>query len=111
MLKRTLFTLGIAIGLYGFAHGADPVILRTPDSAILVTEPTAKYDFAPQAAREHRLGLGVNYTGGQLRWRFNRRWSVEGRYQQGSASSDYGTVTAHVFGLRGYRFFRGTSVS
>ncbi len=60
------------------------------------------------ASRE-RLSLGVNYTGAQLRWNISSRWAAEGRYQQGKASSNYGDVTARVFGLRGYRFIRSES--
>lgn len=53
----------------------------------------------------HRMGLGVNYQGAQLRWNLSRRWSVEARYQGGKAGSNYGDVTAQVEGLRLYRFF------
>ncbi len=56
----------------------------------------------PGVAHE-RLALGINYTGGQLRWNFSPQWAAEVRYQQGQASSNYGDVKAVVFGLRGYR--------
>jgi len=52
------------------------------------------------------FAAGVNYTGAQVRWRFDSSWAVEARWQHGKASSDYGDVTADVVGLRGYRFFR-----
>jgi hypothetical protein len=51
-----------------------------------------------------RLSVGVNYTGGQLRWRLSPRWAAEGRMQFGSADSDYGQVHSQVFGMRLYRF-------
>lgn len=51
-----------------------------------------------------RLSIGINYTGGQIRWNLSSRWAAEGRYQEGTSSSNYGDVTARVFGLRGYRF-------
>ena len=51
-----------------------------------------------------RLAIGINYTGAQIRFGLTSRWALEGRYQQGSASSNYGDVKAQVFGLRGYRF-------
>jgi len=60
----------------------------------------------PTPLPQSRLSLGINYTGGQVRWRLSRRWAMEGRIQVGSADSDYGKVHADVFGLRGYRFFR-----
>ena len=56
----------------------------------------------------HRISLGVNYTGAQVRWNFSPRWAAEGRYQQGKADSNYGEVKAQVEGLRVYRFFNGT---
>lgn len=59
-----------------------------------------------------RLSIGINYTGGQVRWSFSRKWACEARVQFGYASSDYGDVKARVFGFRGYRFFnRGHRVS
>ncbi len=51
-----------------------------------------------------RLGIGLNYTGGQVRWRLSSRWAMEGRVQFGSADSDFGRVRSNVFGLRAYRF-------
>jgi hypothetical protein len=51
-----------------------------------------------------RFAIGVNYTGGQFRYRLSPKWAAEGRIQFGSADSDYGTVHSNVFGLRGYRF-------
>jgi len=51
-----------------------------------------------------RLSIGVNYTGGQLRYRLTSRWAAEGRMQFGSADSDYGRVRSQVFGVRLYRF-------
>src|SRR5262249_48010720 len=53
-----------------------------------------------------RLALGVNYTGGQIRWRLSPRWAFEGRAQFGNAESNVGKVHSEVFGLRGYRFYR-----
>ncbi len=57
----------------------------------------------PPAPRE-RLSIGLNYTGGQVRWRLSPRWAAEGRLQFGSADSNYGKVHSNVFGLRAYRF-------
>src|SRR5258708_6048079 len=51
-----------------------------------------------------RLSIGVNYTGGQLRYRMSSRWAAEGRIQFGSADSNYGQVHSQVFGVRLYRF-------
>ncbi len=51
----------------------------------------------------YRWGVGVNYTGAQIRYNLSSHWAAEGRYQQGKASSNYGDVTSRVFGLRGYR--------
>ncbi len=51
-----------------------------------------------------RLAVGVNYQGGQLRMGLTPRWALEGRFQEGTSTSNYGDVTAHVFGLRAYRF-------
>jgi opacity protein-like surface antigen len=62
---------------------------------------------APKSA--HRLAIGINYTGGQLRWMFTPRWAVEGRYQTGSAGSSYGDVKAQVFGVRGYHYYKTSS--
>src|SRR5690242_5611221 len=53
-----------------------------------------------QAAPRERLSLGVNYLGAQVRWTLSPRWALEGRFQEGKASSDYGDVKSKVFGLR-----------
>lgn len=61
-----------------------------------------------ETRRAHnKLTLGVNYIGAQLRWNISSRWALETRYQQGKSSSNYGEVTARVFGMRGYRFLQG----
>ncbi len=62
----------------------------------------------PAVPRAHLL-VGLNYTGGQVRWMLSPRWAIEGRYQTGKASSDYGTVKSSVVGLRLYRFFERES--
>src|SRR5437016_1082132 len=58
----------------------------------------------PAMPRE-RLSIGINYTGGQIRWNFSPRWSSELQFQQGKAASNYGDVKSQVYGLRAYRFF------
>lgn len=50
------------------------------------------------------FAVGINYTGGQFRYRFSQKWVAEGRVQFGSADSQVGTVHSKVFGFRGYRF-------
>ncbi len=79
----------------GGVMAEDALVL--PDHAVLRPD-----SLAP---RRH-VALGVNYTGGQLRYRFRSPWAVELRYQQGTASSDYGDVKSQVVGLRGYHFYK-----
>ncbi len=57
------------------------------------------------ALPRNRLAVGLNYTGGQVRYYLSPRWAAEGRMQFGKADSNYGQVHSQVFGLRGYRFF------
>src|SRR5262249_19088864 len=57
-----------------------------------------------ETAPRERLAIGLNYTGAQLRWGLSSRWALEGRYQESTAQSNYGDVTARVFGMRSYRF-------
>jgi len=59
---------------------------------------------APSLPSQH-FAVGINYTGGQFRYRFAQKWAAESRIQFGSADSDIGTIHAFVFGLRMYRFF------
>lgn len=65
--------------------------------------------FSANARCESKLGLGVSYLGGQIRYHLNPRWAGELRYQTGTASSNSGEVTSQVIGLRGYRFLEGDS--
>ena len=97
-------------GLAKSGRAEEPAHLRAPQASatdLLIPEPEAQNSAVTAQARPHRWGLGINYTGAQLRYSRNRRWMWEGRYQQGKASSDYGRVTAQVFGFRGYRNFWG----
>ncbi len=94
----------------GNVHAEDPGGSPVLES-ILNNAPQEKKDVprvpepsGPPTPRE-RLSIGVNYTGGQVRWRLSTRWAAEGRMQFGSADSNYGKVHSQIFGLRGYRFF------
>lgn len=56
-------------------------------------------DFSPH------VGVGLTTLGGQVRAIFHDKWAAEIRYLTGSEGSDLGEVRAHLYGLRGYRFF------
>lgn len=89
---------------------ADPLVIKpaTEDPVDLLRgeDKAPRRDAnAPPRRADHRWGLGVNYLGAQLRYYFSSRWALEGRYQQGKASSDAGDVKAQVYGLRLYRYF------
>jgi hypothetical protein len=79
--------------------------LVTPARAFDDDDPPYRRLTVPDETVAHRLGLGIAYLGAQARWRLSSRWSVEGRYQRGSASSQYGKVIAQAYGLRAYRFY------
>ncbi len=104
-MRPNIVLLTLAAGLllrypgFGQANEPDPLpaLLDAPDHTFVN---------APAPVSTHRMALGINYTGAQFRWNFRSRWAVEGRYQQGSATSDYGNVKSKVFGVRAYRFFR-----
>lgn len=53
-----------------------------------------------------KIGLGINYIGGQARYHLDSRWAGELRYLTGSEDAATGKVASQVFGLRAYRFFR-----
>jgi hypothetical protein len=69
-------------------------------------QPDEDADTPAAAPAPHRLALGVNYTGEQIRLHITRDWAVEERVMTGSASSNSGRISSLVFGLRGYRFFQ-----
>ena len=98
----------LILGGHAFADGPDDVrLLQRPGQAPEQTEPVPSTAASPSPAQDWRhWALGVNYLGGQMRWRPSARWAFEAAYQQDKASSDYGDVTARVFSLRSYRFFR-----
>ena len=98
-LPAYLRTLAIIFTLHpawGFAQDGEREIPRVPERS------------GPTIPNEHLL-VGLNYTGGQVRWKFSSRWAVEGRYQQGKTSSNYGDVKSQVAGLRLYRYFQRTN--
>jgi len=70
----------------------------------LTSSTTGQLVIPSEPAAPHRLAIGFNDLGEQLRIHFKRDWAVEQRFLMGTASSDFGTVHANVFGLRGYRF-------
>jgi len=109
---RRVIVCGLwVILLTGASHGAEQEendalsILREPDP---LTSTTTASPSPPTHSdpRLSQLGLGLAYLGGQVRWKLSSRWAMEGRYQTGKASSNYGDVTAQVFGARVYRFRR-----
>ena len=55
---------------------------------------------------KRKLGVGLAYTGGLLRYGFKKHWSLEGHYLIGKASSNDGDVSSSAVGLRVYRHFR-----
>jgi hypothetical protein len=91
------FPIGRAV-IFSLVWGVTSIPMASAEGLRQMIEPSG-----PPAPRE-RLSLGVNYTGGQVRWNLSPKWAAEGRYQQGTASSNYGDVKAQVFGIRGYRF-------
>ena len=52
------------------------------------------------------LGAGLAFTGPLIRKGFKNNYSAEFHYLFGFAGSSDDDVSAHVFGLRGYRHFR-----
>ena len=85
---------------------ADPFSILTPVSNSRDGKADPPKLVLPSEQKEWRTwAVGVNYLGGELRWRPSSRWAFEGDYQQDKASSNYGDVTARVYGARAYRFF------
>ena len=78
------------------------------DNHMNLQDPTSRASSLP-AKPDHRLALGISYLGGQMRWNFSPNWAAEYQFQTGKASSDFGDVTANVFGVRAYRFFKPQS--
>jgi hypothetical protein len=81
-----------------------PQIQQSTDTKKEVPRVPEQPGNAPSLPSQH-FAVGVNYTGGQFRYRFAQKWAAESRMQIGSADSDIGTIRAFVFGLRAYRFF------
>jgi len=54
-----------------------------------------------------RLGVGVNYVGGQVAYQCRGPWRAEARYQTGQEGSGDSRSRAAILGLRAYRFFKG----
>ena len=86
---------------------SSPLILHRPAAGeSSLTKPATGQLLEPTAPLPpHRLAIGINDLGGQLRLHLNPQWATELRFLTGSSSSDVGTVHAFVFGMRGYRFF------
>ena len=59
---------------------------------------------SPQFKR--RLGVGLAYAGGLVRYGFKNHWSVEAHFLMGKADSNDGDVTSRAMGLRTFRHFR-----
>ncbi len=100
--RKRFWTLGILLSLEVIGPPVSLVWARESQGSLVLPEA------GPSAARDH-LALGFNYTGAQVRWELSRHWALEGRYQRGTARSQYGDVTAQVFGVRAYRFLRTSS--
>ena len=84
----------------------DPLSLLSPVSASQGSRADPPKLVLPEYPKEWRTwAVGVSYIGGELRWRPSARWAFEGDYQQDKASSNYGDVTARLYGARAYRFF------
>jgi outer membrane protein with beta-barrel domain len=93
---RTLLVVFLLLPTFVFGQDGYREIPRVPEPS------------GPAMPRE-RLSIGLNYTGGQVRWNFSPHWATELQYQQGKASSNYGDVKSQVYGLRIYRFFNTSS--
>jgi hypothetical protein len=102
------------------SYAADPTIFNSlgpefgpskpstpppPPVASAVTFPVPAHAADTPAPRKH-FAAGVNYSGTQFRWRFAAPWALEARWQHGKSDSDFGKVTANVYGMRGYRWFK-----
>lgn len=85
-------------------NSGPPQIQQSTDTKKEVPRVPERPGNAPSLPSQH-FAVGVNYTGGQFRYRFAERWAVESRIQFGSADSNVGTIHAMVYGLRTYRFF------
>ena len=55
---------------------------------------------------KRKLGVGLSYTGGLIRYGFLKHWATELHFLTGSADSNDGTVKSKLVGIRGYRHFR-----
>ncbi len=58
--------------------------------------------------KPHRWGLGVNYTGAHLNYRYGRQM-LEARWQTGREGTGDEKITSHIAGLRWYRFLNPKS--
>jgi len=103
---RALFLIIVSLPLYLAAEEPQESSTLLPTLLNEQEKPSVKHLTLPDGpiVSRQRLSLGINFAGAQARWNFSTRWAMEGRYQQGQASSDYGDVKAQVFGLRFYRF-------
>lgn len=58
----------------------------------------------------HTLAIGTTYIGGQVHWGFAKKYALELRgLRNKEESTEEGTITGTVIGLRGYRYFRPPS--
>ena len=82
-------------------------ILSVLFTALSVSPWTPLWASEPDAKEYKRsLGVGLAYTGILFRKGFKHDYSAEAHYLFGQAAAGDMDVSAHVFGLRGYRHFR-----
>ena len=108
ILAAGLFSLGNAAWAADTQAPSDAaqLHLRRPGSdAGPLTPSTTGQELVPSApALPRHLSIGFNDLGEQLRFHLNPDWALEQRFLMGSSTSDFGTVHANVFGIRGYHF-------
>jgi hypothetical protein len=100
-----VFFLSLVLPSLGFT--ADSTHPETEELTVLDRADSSHTSFPSNSSMipHYKWAVGASYTGGQVRYQFSPRWALEMRYQFGSADSDYGTVRANVWGLRGYHFY------
>lgn len=59
----------------------------------------------PSNTDSSKFAVGVAYTGGGIRYDFDKRRSWEIRYLVGNEKNSNGDISSDVIGLRSYRFF------
>lgn len=82
-----------------------PVAAVCIAAMVVLLAPAARADEAAPPKDPRHLAFGANYVGAQLRGHINPRWAAEMRFLTGKSQSTQGSVSAKVFGLRGYRFW------